>query len=49
MTDSDELSWSSTQSDVGERTGLGVLVASSISDSSACTSCADDAWVSECD
>ncbi len=48
VTDSDELRDSSAQPDEGERTGLGELVASSASDSAACTSCADDARASEC-
>ncbi len=40
-----ELNRSSAQSDEGERTGLGVLLASSLSVSSALTSCAGDVCV----
>ncbi len=42
-----ELNRSSAQSDEGERTRLGVLLASSLSVSSALTSCAGDVWMSE--
>lgn len=49
VTDSDETPPMSTQSD-DERTGLRVLVASALCNSSSCTSCADDSdvWVSGC-